>query len=269
MEQIKIKRPSSKQMAKMRRGEKVRLMEGGDLAIYVEPHKIDKMSKSFLKGKGIEHQMSPAEIAHNEGSGIFKKAKKATINFGKKVGRQVIKNVAPDVAGEFGAVLGGIAPAVLGNPELSPFAAYAGQQLGENAANYLTGMATDALRTHKQNRNAPRSRGTGIDPLYRAGIANKDAEAASAHFEQLRARVQDDQSPFPMVGARYEKSSIGGSLLHAGQALQSQPFSSNFQFRHTLPPAYQQISKRAHGAGLYASSARGLGAGLYASGLYA
>jgi hypothetical protein len=269
MHEMKIKRPSAKQMAKMRRGEKVRLMEGGDLSIYVEPQKYQKMSKSFLNGKGVQHQMSPAEMAHNEGSGFFKKAKKATINFGKKVGRQVIKSVAPDVAGQFGAVLGGIAPAVLGNPELSPFAAMAGQQMGESAANYLTGMATDALRTHKQRRNAPRSRGTGIDPLLRAGIANKEAEAASAHFEQMRARVRDNQSPFPIVGAHYEKSSIGGSLLHAGQALQSQPYNANFQFRHTLPPAYQEISKRAHGAGLYASSARGLGAGLYGSGLYA
>ena len=266
---MKIKRPSAKQMAKMRRGEKVRLMEGGDLSIYVEPHKYQKMSKTFSKGKGVEHQMSPAEMAHNEGCGLFKKAKKTAINFGKKVGRKMIKSVAPDVAGKFGAFLGGVAPAVLGNSELSPLAALAGQQLGEHAANYLTGMATSSLRTHKQNRNAPRSRGTGIDPLRRAGMANKEAEAASAHFEQLRARVRDNQSPFPMVGAHYEKSSLGGSLLHAGQALQSQPYNANFQFRHTLPPAYQEISKRAHGAGLYASSARGLGAGLYASGLYA
>ena len=43
------------------------------------------MSKSFLKGKGIEHQMSPAEMAHNEGCGIFKKAKKATINLIEKI----------------------------------------------------------------------------------------------------------------------------------------------------------------------------------------
>ena len=265
MHEMKIKRPSAKQMAKLSRGEKVRLMEGGDLTIYIEPHKIDKMTRCFLKGKGVEHQMSPAEMAHNEACGLFKKAKKSVVNFGKKVGRKMIKSVAPDVAGKFGAVLGGIAPAILGNPELSPFAALAGQQLGEHAANYLTGMATNALRTHKQNRNAPRSRGTGIDPLRRAGLANKDAEAASAHFEQLRARVRDNQSPFPMVGAHYEKSSLGGSLLHAGQAVQSQPYSANFQFRHTLPPAYQEISKRAHGAGLYASSARGL----YASGLFA
>jgi len=269
MHEMKIKRPSAKQMLKLSRGEKVRLMEGGDLTIYVEPDKINRMSRSFLKGKGVQHQMSRAELEHNAGCGFFDKAKKATINFGKKVGRQVIKNVAPDVAGKFGAVLGGIAPAVLGNPELSPFAAMAGQQMGESAANYLTGMAKDSLRTAKQNRNAPRSRGTGIDPLRRAGLANKDAEAASAHFEQMRTRVRDDQSPFPIVGAHYEKSSIGGSLLHAGQALQSQPYNANFQFNHTLPPAYQEMRKRAHGAGLYASSARGLGAGLYGSGLYA
>ena len=53
MHEMKIKRPSAKQMAKMRRGEKVRLMEGGDLSIYVEPQKYQKMSKSFLNGKGV------------------------------------------------------------------------------------------------------------------------------------------------------------------------------------------------------------------------
>jgi hypothetical protein len=48
-------------------------------------------------------------------------------------------------------------------------------------------------------------------------------------------------------------------------ALQSQPFSQNFQFQHTLPPAYQSLGDRA-GNGLYAG-----GEGLYAGGegLYA
>ena len=35
-------------------------------------------------------------------------------------------------------------------------------------------------------------------------------------------------------------------------ALQSQPYSQNFQFQHTLPPAYQNIGDRAGGRGLYA-----------------
>ena len=35
-------------------------------------------------------------------------------------------------------------------------------------------------------------------------------------------------------------------------ALQSQPYSANFQFQHTLPPAFQSIGDRSGGRGLYA-----------------
>jgi len=40
----------------------------------------------------------------------------------------------------------------------------------------------------------------------------------------------------------------GGFVRSLPPALQSQPFSANFQFQHTLPPAYQKFSK---GAGIY------------------
>ncbi len=263
MEKISIKRPSAKQMAKMLKGQKVRVCEGGELDIYVQPHKIDKMTRSFLKGKGVHLEMSPEEMAHNSSAGdLFKSAKKFAVNSAKKMGRKAIKAVGPDVAGKFGAVLGAVAPAVLGNPELSPFAAMAGQQLGEAGANYLGKMALSSLRTHKQNMNQPRSRGNGIDPLQLAGVANKEAEASAAHFRALQVRQMDDQAPHPL-SRRHEISSVGvgGSLLTAPPALHSQPYSANYQFRHTLPVAFQNISKNAHGGSL--------GASLYASGLYA
>lgn len=274
MEKISIKRPSAKQMAKMLKGHKVRVMDGGDLDIYVQPHKIDKMTRSFLKGKGIHLEMSPEEMAHNSSAGnLFKSAKKFAVNTAKKVGRQAVKVIAPDVAGKFGAVLGAMAPAVLGNPELSPFAAMAGQQMGEAGANYLSNMALSSLRTHKQNMNQPRSRGNGIDPLQLAGVANKEAEASAAHFRSMQVRQMDNQAPHPL-SRRHEVSSVGvgGSLLTAPPALRSQPYSANYQFRHTLPVAFQNISKNAHGgslgASLYASSARGMhGESLYASGM--
>jgi hypothetical protein len=36
---------------------------------------------------------------------------------------------------------------------------------------------------------------------------------------------------------------VVGQVEHLPQALLSQPFSANFQFQHTLPPAYQKFSK--------------------------
>ena len=267
MEKIQIKRPSAKQIAKLLKGHKVRIMKGGDLSIYVQPHKIDKMSRSFLKGKGIHLEMSPEEIAHNSSAGdLFKKAKKFAVNSAKKLGRKAIKAVGPEVAGTFGSVLGAVAPAMLGNPELSPFAAMAGKQLGEAGANYLGKTALSSLRTHKQNRNQPRSRGNGNDPLQLAGIANKEADAEAAYFRSLQVRQMDDQAPAPLA-RRHEVSSIGvgGSLLSLPPALRSQPYSANFQFRYTLPPAFQNISKNAHGGSLGSSLYSGRSAGLYAS----
>ena len=43
-------------------------------------------------------------------------------------------------------------------------------------------------------------------------------------------------------------SSFVTSQSHLPPALLSQPFSANFQFQHTLPPAYQKFSK---GSGMY------------------
>jgi len=47
---------------------------------------------------------------------------------------------------------------------------------------------------------------------------------------------------------KYYMGINGGMLAHLPPALQSQPYASNFQFQHTLPPAYQKFSK---GSGLY------------------
>jgi len=43
-------------------------------------------------------------------------------------------------------------------------------------------------------------------------------------------------------------SSFVASQSHLPPALLSQPFSANFQFQHTLPPAFQKFSK---GSGMY------------------
>lgn len=51
------------------------------------------------------------------------------------------------------------------------------------------------------------------------------------------------------VGIVGRGSGLVASQSHLPPALQSQPFSANFQFQHTLPPAYQKFSR---GAGLYA-----------------
>lgn len=129
------------------------------------------------------------------------------------------------------------------------------------------------------------SQGTNMNYMERAGIAN--AQALQQRASMLRQIQEDkfkqlypnsniseedidkvfDAYPVPVGSGLY----AGGNGLYAGgnglyaqnrnaknlisgrgtkvlpQALLSQPYSANFQFRHTLPPAYQMIGK-----GLYA-----------------
>jgi hypothetical protein len=51
------------------------------------------------------------------------------------------------------------------------------------------------------------------------------------------------------IGSVGKNASFVASQSHLPPALLSQPFSANFQFQHTLPPAYQKYSS---GGGLYA-----------------
>lgn len=253
MNEIKVN-ISPRQMASLRKGKPVRI-RGGSIPMYVDTDTYHRMSRSFLSGKGIQHALSPAEIAHNEGMGFWKKAKKTAINTAKKVGRQVVKRVVP-LAGVAGATAG----AYLGGPA----GAMVGKQMGDMAGDYLGGEALDLLKTKKGRANAPRSRGSNTDPLASASMGDMAERLALAGIDQMRARVRDNQSPSPMLAGRgFEKGSIGigGNMVQNPPSSMSQPYSANFQFRHTLPPAYANISKRAGGQGLYAA-----GSGLYAQG---
>ena len=57
-------------LGKMKKGEKVRLQEGGfEIALHPAHHK--KVMKAFLKGKGVHHAMTPEEVKENHGRGFF------------------------------------------------------------------------------------------------------------------------------------------------------------------------------------------------------
>jgi hypothetical protein len=274
---------SPRQKSALRKGRPVRL-KGGDIPLFVDTDNYDRFSKSFLSGKGIQHSMSPAEVAHNEGMGVFKKAKKTATNIAKKVGRQVIKQALP-FAGEAGSTLGAAAATASGNPQFAPIASVAGERLGEMGGRYAADKGLDLLRTHKQRANQPRSRGPSQDPIRAANKETAMANMAAASIDAMRYRQRDNQAPSPLMSGSgiHEVGTVGvsGNLISDPAALMSQPYSANFQFRHTLPPAYANISKQAGGRGLYAqpasarglyaqpASARGLYAGSLGAGLYA
>jgi hypothetical protein len=116
--------------------------------------------------------------------------------------------------------------------------------------------------------------GTQYGNLSKASIANADAQKmrSAMNIDRISSLANTynsgiDNSGFASFGAGFhhphmmggaisrEKGSVGkigsfvGAQTHLPPALVSQPFSANFQFQHTLPPAYQRFSK---GGGLYA-----------------
>jgi hypothetical protein len=101
--------------------------------------------------------------------------------------------------------------------------------------------------------NAPRSRSVGYDMF--SPLAHAVSEKARAdHSKMMMERVM---SKARMMGMGMERSSVnvGGNLLHRNPALQSQPYSENFQFKNQLPPAYAKVKRRGMnyaGRGLYA-----------------
>lgn len=305
---------SPRQKSALRKGLKVRL-KGGDIPLFVDTDNYDRFSKSFLKGKGIQHSMSPAEIAHNEGMGILGKAKKkvdnavkgvkkgtavakqgfeervapklkqvgqSALNMGKKTARLGLK-YGGDYFDELGATAGAAAAVAAGNPELAPITSVMGREVGRNLAEQGN-QHMDLLRTHKQRANQPRSRGPSQDPVGAANRGSAMADMAAASIDSMRYRSRDNQAPSPLMSGSgiHEIGSVGvsGNLITDPAALMSQPYSSNWQFRVTLPPAYANISKRAGGKGLFASgsatglyatpqSARGMFAGSLGAGLFA
>jgi hypothetical protein len=148
---------------------------------------------------------------------------------------------------------------------LSPFAALAGQQVGEQLGNAGKAMALDALRTHKGRNQQPRSRSASVDFVGNPNMARASLGNAMANLADARMTAGERMRGYGIT----EKSSVGvgGNLLQhtmENPATTSKPLSANFQFRHTLPPQYQRRSAVSQGGmGLYAGRASGLAAGLY------
>ena len=111
--------------------------------------------------------------------------------------------------------------------------------------------------------------GTNYGNLSSAAIANAAAHKARAEMNNMTVGSQMSQFPNSTIpdtlappsrtfnGLGLHKKSKGEVGIHSSfvtsqshlpPALLSQPFSANFQFQYTLPPAYQKFSK---GSGMY------------------
>lgn len=173
---------------------------------------------------------------------------------------ELIPFIAPGVAG-----LSALGSDYLANP--SAYQSNAGGSKAKLAKNLAGRMIQDRAL---QEINA--ATGANLGALDRASIQTALTNKALAELN--KSAVQQKQSLDQYYGNMFD--GIEGNGLYAGRglglgmkgrrcggaiglnggmvqsamppALRSQPFGANFQFQHTLPPAYQKFSK---GSGLY------------------
>ena len=265
---IDIAKLSKQAQKKLMKGGAIRVSppnEKGSMKMPLHPEVAKRIMRAFNKGKGAT--LSGEGIFGEWGDDLMDLAGKelGVKNLRKslyKVGDLVKKPVSK--AAQTG-ILSGAAALGVYQPYLAPYLAAGAPVLARAAGRYIEdpkdyGVYAKGYRGKRQN------------PLI-AGIKTIAGEELKNYLgEQLKGAMGEDALiPTPanlapssvgegmvgrfgagrrrMVGGRimgYEKSSIGNSLLNA-PALMSQPFSTNFQFGHTLPPAFQGN----RGTGLY------------------
>lgn len=142
---IGIDQPSPRVLGKLRKGSKVRILNGSGLSLIVHAERFNPITKSFNKGKAYTIALTPAEIEANinppaemgemAGKGLFTKASVGLVKAGKKMGK-TLKPVGVAVGKEVLPV--GKAIAKEGVKEMAKYAPVVGAQLGSSA---LTGLA--------------------------------------------------------------------------------------------------------------------------------
>ena len=229
---------SPKQIARLRNGHSVRLKKGKGLILVVHPERYDLMSRTFQRGKAKEVALTAEELMAN-------------------------RQVSPEAHAELAAKMETESPPIakkgdLDHPEvigagLDP----APRSRVSNAggprsipARSLVGMKQ--LSSHLAELG--RLDGTDYGSRIKAGLGNVlqnqlTAEMNEMGIEGRRGNIlQQDILGEGIRVRRKEKGSVavGGNLLSNGTrvlppALQSQPYGANFQFQHTLPPAYAKV----------------------------
>jgi len=223
---------SPHQIRKLRKGHRVRVKKGEGLELIVHPNTFNIVSKSFVKNKGSEIQLTPEEIEANKG---------------------ILKAISPEAH----------------NPTKQTITQPSGSAVTPSP---MVGGSLHNTKSQVQLSNALNQHlGSNYGYLARAGLDNAINSNKSSALARMgidaRYRNAPQQIPVGLVGPHsrmvggtvVEKSTVGlkGSMLHAftPPALVSQPFSANFQFQHFLPPQYQHFNSggtfEIGGEGLY------------------
>ena len=293
---------SPHQLRRLKKGHKIRLRKGTGFNLVVHPTTYNLMSRSFRKGKAIDVKLNEDELESNkavaeepekmneiaeatkaesgempsmEGQGIFSSLKKG------------IKKMAPVLKPLAKAGLSYAAPKIseklAGKPMLQKAANFGMEQAGKKLGKGMPrgcGMRGRAVRERSESPDDMRVHGLTRKVGHEVAEANNALASMSKSAIDQRIKNQYpsyeelNEQPFAPFSRGYglhagQHSIVGrggGMIGHGGftaPALISQPYSSNYQMSHFLPPAYQHYNNamhEGHGNGLYA------GRGLYAGG---
>lgn len=218
MKSIKIQ-VSPHQLSRLRNGHQVTLrkpMEGEGISIAVDPGRYSILTRTFDAGRGARVRLSPAEISASstiEGGGLRSKSKQ-------------------------------LAKEIFSEPEDRSMrqVTNAGGPQARLTPRTISAVASQSKLFADMNS----SLGTQFGILQKAtmGSAGSALQQAGTDIETVDTRAKDQVFGTGLYHRR-EGGSVGknGGFVH-GQppALQSQPYASNFQFRQTLPVAYQRFS---------------------------
>ena len=176
------------------------------------------------------------------GAGILDFAKKAAKNpLVKSLGKQAISQ-----AGKYAAKSGYVDPAIVAMAEAEAQRQLAGAGILDFAKKAAKNPLVKSLG--KQAISAAGKYAAQSGYVNPAIVAMAEAEAqrqlaGAGLYASARGRG--------MCGGRmYGAGDVGNKLVGLPPALQSQPDGANFQFRNTLPPAYQRVHMMS-GNGLY------------------
>lgn len=233
-------------------------------------------ASSNMEGKGIFGKKFDKAVEKT----IGKKAKNIVYKGAAMLKPAINKGIdkIADYAPEIGASAFTAAALAAGQPELVPVAAVVGSKLGKMAGKKSASAVKDYIDkpTYYQEKigiggsgvkkrisskmidTINKTQGTNMGYMERAGLGNAQALVESASMMKPYVRPMGEGlyagqglyaanargSGMCIMCNRNSKDLIAGKGVRVlPQALLSQPYSANFQFRSTMPPAYQMIGK--------------------------
>jgi hypothetical protein len=238
---------SPHQLRKLKKGHKIRLRKGTGFNLIVHPETYHLMSRAFNKNKGYQVKLSPQEQELN-----------------KKNASQIPEPETEDEGPELSET----------DEEIEG----TGLRKSIKGKGKMRGCAVNQHKGLHQTFKGPKT--TGLTRQISKEVANANGANASMTNKAIEHRIKDhyptyqelSQQPFAPFSRGYgvnTSNSIlgrGGTMPHGvgfglPPALQSQPYSANYQMSHFLPPHFQHYNnsmsmsgegiRRRKGQGLY------------------